>query len=80
MYREIPGLDYEDIFSLVAKITFFSVRLLICLAAINHWVVHLLNINDASGHSELHNELSQGVYTEQSQSLLAPGSQLVSWL
>ena len=58
-YTQIFKLDDSDTFSPIAKIAY--VRLLISLAAINHWTLHQLDIKNAFFHVELVEE----VYLEQ---------------
>lgn len=43
-YNQIEGLDFQEIFSLVAKLT--AVRCLIALAAIKNWYLHQFDINN----------------------------------
>ena len=50
-YAQTYGIDYSDIFSPVAKMTF--VRLFISLAATYHWDIYQLDIKNVILHGDL---------------------------
>nr|KYP50613.1 Retrovirus-related Pol polyprotein from transposon TNT 1-94 [Cajanus cajan]KYP50614.1 Retrovirus-related Pol polyprotein from transposon TNT 1-94 [Cajanus cajan]KYP50615.1 Retrovirus-related Pol polyprotein from transposon TNT 1-94 [Cajanus cajan]KYP50623.1 Retrovirus-related Pol polyprotein from transposon TNT 1-94 [Cajanus cajan] len=67
-YTQIYGLDFSDIFSLVAKIP--TVRLFLVMAAIRHWPLHQLDIKNVF----LHGDLDEEIYMEQPLGFVARGS------
>ena len=58
-YTQIFGLDYGDIFSLVAKMA--SVRLFIAMVALQKWPLYQLDVKNAF----LNGDLQEEIYMEQ---------------
>ena len=55
-YSQKEGIDYEETFTHVAKLN--TIRMVIDLAAINHWMIHKLDVK----HVFLNGELKEEVY------------------
>ena len=66
-YAQTYGVDYSDIFSLIAKLTY--VCLFISFVASHDWDLHQLDINNAF----LHGDIQKEVYVEQPLVLLLRG-------
>jgi len=58
-YSQMYDIDYQDIFSLVAKLTF--VRILVSLTATHYWPIHQLDFKNTF----LSGILDEEVYMEQ---------------
>lgn len=58
-YSQRHGKDYSEVFTPVARHD--TIRLIIALAAKNHWNIHQLDVKSAF----LHGELNEQVYMEQ---------------
>ncbi|KAL6313697.1 hypothetical protein AAG906_010115 [Vitis piasezkii] len=66
-YAQTYGVDYSDTFSPVARLA--SIRLIISIAASQHWPLHQLDIKNAF----LHGDLQEEVYMEQPPGFVAQG-------
>ena len=64
-YSEVNGLNYVDIFSPIAKMTY--VRILVSLVAIYHWPLHQSDVKNAF----LNGILDEEIYMEQPPSFVA---------
>ena len=73
-YIQQYGLDYDDTFSLVAKIV--SIHLLLSMAVMRSWPLFQLDIKNVFLHGDLANEL----YMEQPPSFVAQGESTTSFL
>ena len=74
-FTQLEGIDYQDTFSLTAKIV--SVRCLLALAAARGWTLHQLDVHNAF----FHGDLSEEIYMSPSPGLLRQGvEQLVCHL
>ena len=54
-YNQIEGIDYMDIFSLVAKAV--TISILLAVACKQHWFLHQLDINNAFLHAYIEEEI-----------------------
>jgi hypothetical protein len=68
-FTQIPGLDYDETFSPVAR--FESLRLLLVLAALEDWEVHQLDVKSAF----LNGVLDEEIYMEQPQGFIVTGQE-----
>ncbi|MCO5569069.1 hypothetical protein L7F22_022776 [Adiantum nelumboides] len=58
-YAQTYGIDYEEMFALVAKMA--TVRVVIAMAATKSWILHQMDVKNAF----LHGDLQEEVYIEQ---------------
>jgi hypothetical protein len=68
-FTQIPGLDYDETFSPVAR--FESLRLLLALAALEDWEVHQMDVKSAF----LNGVLDEEIYMEQPQGFTSTGNE-----
>jgi hypothetical protein len=68
-FTQIPGLDYDETFSPVAR--FESLQLLLMLAALEDWEVHQLDVKSAF----LNGMLNKEIYMEQPQGFITTGKE-----
>ena len=58
-FSQVPGIDYSETFAPVARIN--SIRLVLAIAAANHWEAHQMDVKSAF----LHGDLQEEIYMEQ---------------
>ena len=68
-YKQRQGIDYEEVFAHVARME--TIRLLISLAAQNHWQIHQLDVKSAF----LNGYLEEEVYIEQPEGYVTQGQE-----
>lgn len=68
-YEQQPGYDYQEVFSPVARIE--TIRLIIALAAQNHWKVHQMDVKSAF----LNGPLEEEIFVKQPPGFLKKGKE-----
>jgi hypothetical protein len=68
-FMQIPGLDYDEPFSPVAR--FESLHMLLVLAALGDWHIHQMDVKSAF----LNGELDKEIYMEQPQGFISSGTE-----
>jgi aspartate carbamoyltransferase regulatory subunit len=68
-YSQIPGIDYNDVFSLVVKHS--SIRTLLSIAAMHDYELEQLDVKTAF----LHGELEEDIYMNQPKGFVIPGEE-----
>ena len=66
-FSQVEGMDYDQVFSPVVR--FETVRLIISMAALEHWHMHGLDVRNAY----LYGELDEEIYMEQPEGFSVPG-------
>ena len=54
-YSQVHGIDYNDTFAPMAKMD--SIRLVLAIAAYNHWEVHNMDFKSSFFHGDLNEEI-----------------------
>jgi hypothetical protein len=67
-FQQIHGIDYDETFSLVAKMD--SIHLALAISTAKGWEVHQMDVNN----SFLHGDLSKEIYMEQPQGFIQNSS------
>jgi hypothetical protein len=68
-YSQIPGIDYNDVFSPVVKHS--SIRTLLSIVAINDYELEQLDVKTAF----LHGDLEEDIYMDQPEGFIIPGKE-----
>jgi len=68
-FTQIPGIDYDETFSPVAR--FESLRMLLALAALEDWHIHQMDVKSAF----LNGVLDEEIYMEQPQGFIITGKE-----
>ena len=68
-YSQIPGIDYNEVFSPVVKHS--SIRTLLSIVALNDFDLEQLDVKTAF----LHGELEEDIYMEQPEGFVIPGKE-----
>jgi len=68
-YSQIPGIDYNDVFSPVVKHS--SIRTLLSIVAMHDYELEQIDVKTAF----LHGELEEDIYMNQPESFVIPGKE-----
>ena len=70
-FSQVEGIDYNETFSFVAKMN--SICLVLSIAALHNWEVHLMDVKSAF----LHGYLQEEIYMEQPHGYVQDNSSLI---
>jgi ATP-binding cassette subfamily B (MDR/TAP) protein 1 len=68
-YSQIPGIDFNDVFSPVVKHS--SIRMLLSIVAMHDYELEQLDVKTAF----LHGELDENIYMDQPEGFVVPGKE-----